>query len=139
MTSQRMIASNRKNARRSSGPKSLPGKQVVRRNALKHGLTAKTLAVLGEYEEDFQAMADAHLAVFPPRNEVELEFCKTFTLAAWRRQRCVIAEAGITNEHIRATQLEEETTARNAALALGERLFDDPQWPREIVCAYGHV
>jgi hypothetical protein len=118
-----MIASNRKNARKSCGPKTIEGKNIVRRNALKHGLTAKTLVVLGECEDNFQAMADAHLAVFQPRNEVELEFCKTFTLAAWRRQRCVSAEVGVTNEHIRATQLDEETTARNAALALGERLF----------------
>jgi hypothetical protein len=123
MASQRMIASNRKNARKSRGPKTVEGKNIVRRNALKHGLTARTLVVLGECEADFQAMADQHFAVLQPRNAVELEFCKTFTLAAWRRQRCVSAEAGITNEHIRATQLDEETTARNAALAMGERLF----------------
>jgi hypothetical protein len=120
-----MIASNRKNARKSCGPKTLEGKNVVRQNALKHGLTAKTLVVLGECEADFQEMADQHLAVFQPRNGVELEFCKTFTLAAWRRHLCVTAEAGITNERIRATQLDLETTARSAALALGQRLFHD--------------
>jgi hypothetical protein len=129
-----MIASNRKNGRKSRGPKTVEGKNVVRRNALKHGLTAKTLVVLGECEADFQAMADRHLAVFQPRNDVELEFCKTFTLAAWRRHRCVTAEAGITNERIRATQLDEAATARSAALALGQRLLHDRKgiWQRYL-------
>jgi hypothetical protein len=125
MASERMIASNGKNARKSCGPKTVEGKNVVRQNALKHGLTARTLVVLGECEDDFQAMADRHLAVFQPRNDVELEFCKTFTFAAWRRHRCVTAEAGITNERIRSTQLDEETAAQNTALALCERLFHD--------------
>jgi hypothetical protein len=29
-------------------------------------------------------MADAHAGVFQPRNEVELELAKMFTIAAWR-------------------------------------------------------
>ena len=40
-------------------------------------------------------MADAHLAVFRPGNAVEVEFVRTFTLAAWRRQRCVSTETSM--------------------------------------------
>ena len=38
-------AANQRNAQRSTGPKTESGKQAVRRNALKHGLAARTVAV----------------------------------------------------------------------------------------------
>jgi hypothetical protein len=40
MTSATKIAANRRNARRSSGPRTAAGKQTVSRNALRHGLSA---------------------------------------------------------------------------------------------------
>ena len=41
MTSDKQRDANRRNALRSTGPRSEEGKQKVRRNALKHGLTAR--------------------------------------------------------------------------------------------------
>ena len=43
MTTAKQIAANRRNALRSTGPRSLAGKIKARANALKHGLAAKTL------------------------------------------------------------------------------------------------
>jgi hypothetical protein len=40
MSSERQIAANRLNARKSSGPRTTAGKSIVCRNALRHGLTA---------------------------------------------------------------------------------------------------
>jgi hypothetical protein len=42
MTSARQILANQNNARRSTGPRSQAGKNRVRRNALRHGLTASS-------------------------------------------------------------------------------------------------
>jgi len=127
MSSARKIAANRKNAKASKGPKTVEGRNVVRRNALKHGLTAETLVVEGEDAEAFRLMADAHLAVFRPRNDVEVEFARTFTIAAWRRQRCVSTETSMVNRYIRDSQLAEEVIQQQDALALGDRLFFDSQ------------
>jgi hypothetical protein len=127
MSSARKTAANRKNAKKSTGPTSVTGRNVVRKNALKHGLTAETLVVEGEDAEAFRQMADAHLAVFRPRNDVELEFARTFTLAAWRRQRCASTETGMVNQYIRVTQRAVEVTAQQDVLALGDRLFHDSQ------------
>ena len=46
MASEAQIQANRKNSKRSTGPKSERGKSKVRGNALKHGGRAKTLNVL---------------------------------------------------------------------------------------------
>ncbi len=127
MTTERKAAANQRNAKKSTGPKTAAGKNVVRRNALKHGLAAETLVVLGEAGEAFQVMADAHLADFQPRNSVELEFCTTFTLAAWRRRRCVATEAAMTNQYIRDSRRAEVIVERHEVLSLGDRLFFDSQ------------
>jgi hypothetical protein len=126
-TSQKRIEANRRNARKSTGPRTVEGKSIVRRNALRHGLAAEKLVVLGEDAEEFQRMADAHLAAFRPQNEVELELAGTFTLAAWRRRRCVSTEAAMTNQHIRDSALAEKTGEEQDVLNLGDRLFHDSQ------------
>ena len=43
MTSDKQIAANRENAKRSTGPRSAGGKRKSRRNAFRHGLTAETV------------------------------------------------------------------------------------------------
>jgi hypothetical protein len=47
MTSESKIAANRRNSRRSSGPRTHTGKLKVSRNALRHGLAAATLRDAG--------------------------------------------------------------------------------------------
>ncbi len=49
MASENQVEANRRNAAKSTGPKTAQGKQVVRMNALKHGLRAERVvrAVIG--------------------------------------------------------------------------------------------
>src|SRR5262249_1209800 len=56
---------------------------------------------------------------------------RTFTLAAWRRLRCVSTEAGMVNQHIRDSARAEHMGEQHDVLALGDRLFHDSQelWP----------
>jgi hypothetical protein len=49
-TSQARVEANRKNSRKSSGPKTLSGKSRSRANSLQHGLTAKVLRTAEEVE-----------------------------------------------------------------------------------------
>ena len=43
MATDKQVAANKQNALKSTGPRSLVGKNRARRNALKHGLAARTL------------------------------------------------------------------------------------------------
>jgi hypothetical protein len=52
MTSPRKIEANRRNAKRSTGPKTVQGKQRSRANALKHGLAAATLRPVQKPEDN---------------------------------------------------------------------------------------
>ena len=54
--SKKQAAANRRNAKKSTGPKSAPGKQVVRMNALKHGLQAEHVVIPVEDPEEFETV-----------------------------------------------------------------------------------
>ena len=51
MASDRQITANRRNARRSTGPRSAPGRTRSRRNSFRHGLAAGVSANAGRIEQ----------------------------------------------------------------------------------------
>jgi hypothetical protein len=59
MTSFRQFEANRRNALKSTGPKSLEGKRISRRNALRHGLIAETAIDGLEDSEDYRGFEAA--------------------------------------------------------------------------------
>jgi hypothetical protein len=127
MTSAYKIQSNRRNAQRSTGPKTTAGKERARSNALQHGLSAKSLILPDEDPEAFARHRDGCIASLRPRDEVEHSLAETFVLATWRRLRCVRAETGLTARYMRFADLEEESRERLDVHTLGCRLFWDPR------------
>ena len=73
MTSFPQIEANRRNALRSTGPKTEDGKRQSRRNALRHGLTAETVIDGLEDREDYRAFEAAVVADYAARTAVERE------------------------------------------------------------------
>jgi hypothetical protein len=55
MTSYRQVEANRRNALKSTGPKTEGGKQASRCNAVRHGFTAETVLSALEDAEDYKA------------------------------------------------------------------------------------
>jgi hypothetical protein len=55
-TSVMQIEANRKNAEKSTGPKTPEGKQAVASNAVKHGLFTRQLILNDEDPEEYQAL-----------------------------------------------------------------------------------
>ena len=58
MATQRQIAANRANARKSTGPRTEAGKRRAKRNALTHGLTTKDTVLITENWRDFAHLRD---------------------------------------------------------------------------------
>ncbi len=66
MTTARQLEANRGNALKSTGPRTINGKQASRRNALRHGLTAETLIEPLEDAESYRAFEAAIVAEYLP-------------------------------------------------------------------------
>jgi hypothetical protein len=71
MTTERQVQANRRNALRSTGPKSLIGKGVASKNATRHGLLARDIVIKGEDPEAFNAMREALVLERTPEGAIE--------------------------------------------------------------------
>ena len=95
MTSYRQIEANRGNALRSTGPKTEPGKQASRRNALRHGLTAETVIGKLEDADDYKAFEEAITADYDAQSVVERELVLRLASILWRLRRATTIETGL--------------------------------------------
>src|SRR5262249_26986529 len=84
---------NRRNAPRSTGPRSPAGKVRVRMNAFKHGLRAKPLVLPGEDEHVYQQRLDTWTDCLQPRDEVEQYMVARAVHASWQLERVDRARA----------------------------------------------
>ena len=87
MTSLRQIESNRRNAQRSTGPKTQSGKARASQNAVRHGLTAET--VIGPLEDpaDYRAFEQAVTRGYDAETAVERELVLRLASLLWRLRR----------------------------------------------------
>ena len=65
------VEANRRNARKSTGPKTVEGKEKSRRNSLKHGLTGDGIVLLEEDEERLRKEVEEWSETLQPRDEPE--------------------------------------------------------------------
>src|SRR5881398_3974931 len=95
MTSLRQIEANRRNALKSTGPKTENGKQRSRRNALRHGFTAETVIEPLENAEEYRAFEDAIVSEYLPQTPVEQELVHRLASLFWRLRRATSVETGL--------------------------------------------
>jgi hypothetical protein len=95
MTSFRQFEANRRNALKSTGPKSLEGKRISRRNALRHGLTAETVIDSLEDTEDYRGFEAAIIADYDAETAVERELVLRLASLLWRLRRIIAIETDL--------------------------------------------
>ena len=95
MTTFRQIEVNRRNALKSTGPKTAAGKARSRRNAVLHGLTAKTVISMLEDAEDYRQFEAAVIADYDARSAVERELVLRLVSVLWRLRRATTMETGL--------------------------------------------
>lgn len=123
-TSAKQLAANRRNAQRSTGPRTDAGKTSSSRNAIRHGAYARHLyrikgGVFEEEEDSLRARADAIVSGLGPRDAVEVEQADQVALAYVRLSRL---------DRFEASMLAETTT-----LSPQDRRFDDYEHARREV------
>jgi hypothetical protein len=107
MTTFRQIEANRRNALKSTGPKTEAAKDQSRRNAVRHGLTAETVIGLLEDAEDYRQFEAAVIADYDAQSAVERELVLRLASVLWRLRRATTFETGLLEiqaEHLRGSQ-----------------------------------
>ena len=94
MTTNAQIKANRKNAKKSTGPRTEEGKSRISKNALKHGLLARDTVLPGEDPADFDKQLTALEADIQPANSLEFELVRQIADAQWRMRRLTRLETG---------------------------------------------
>ena len=95
MISKKQLTANRRNARKSTGPKTAGGKAIVSQNALRHGLLSELRVLPGlERQEDWQAHIERTLADLNPVGYMEEILAERIALLLWRLGRVARYERG---------------------------------------------
>jgi hypothetical protein len=84
MATQRQIAANQRNAKRSTGPNTTNGKSKSRCNAIRDGLTGQIITLSEEDRPFFEQLQNEMLAAFNPQNALERKLAGTIAWDTWR-------------------------------------------------------
>jgi len=138
MASDKQLQANRANAKQSTGPRSQGGKARSRLNSRKHGLTAKTLIIVGECADDFDQLRAELMAEHDPQSALEAELVERLAGILWRLRRVPFFEAAILSSRhveVRNRQFlnyaalreikEEEGEDWEASVHFGQALIED--------------
>jgi hypothetical protein len=92
VTSPAQIAANRRNASKSTAPRTANGKAKSRLNALRHGLTAESGALPSESCEAFDHLRDRLVAEFRPATVLDEILVDRLADLLWRLRRVGLFE-----------------------------------------------
>ncbi len=122
--SEAQILANRKNAERSTGPRTAEGKERSRANALKHGLTGAGVALATEDADEVERVYAAFQADFRPSDETGRMLLRRAATCAVRMERAVLQETAALNERVLLAQAEAEANGDDPVEAGHLALFD---------------
>ena len=101
--SPRKLEANRRNAQRSTGPRTEEGKSQSRRNALKHGILASAVLIAeGEGAEDsseFEELLENLHRDRSPVGALEDMLVERIAVCLWRQKRALRCEAGLVRQN----------------------------------------
>jgi hypothetical protein len=128
MASRAQVSANRRNAGKSTGPRTTQGKAVVAQNAIKHGLLARRNLITGEDPQEFELCRRQLLGELDPIGHMETVLAERVVSLTWRIQRAERLQNEVF-EYLLARDLEdsmedfyEEVSAEDEA-----RLTSDPE------------
>jgi hypothetical protein len=87
MASEAQVLANRKNAQKSTGPRTEEGKAASAQNAVKHGLLARDDVIKTEDQADFDRLREKMVRELDPVGAVETELAERVVSLMWRLKR----------------------------------------------------
>jgi len=96
MSTEVQILANRRNAQKSTGPRTSEGKAAVSQNAVKHGLLTRQDVINSESQADFDLYRQQMLAELAPVSPMESMLAERIVSLSWRLKRvCKIQNQAI--------------------------------------------
>ncbi|HTA40972.1 MAG TPA: hypothetical protein VK789_00915 [Bryobacteraceae bacterium] len=93
--SEKQLEANRRNAQRSTGPRTAEGKARSSLNNLRHGLTGQITVLPEEDREAHDAFCDRLISGFQPETPIEEQLAHFIAEDAWRLNRIAAIENNI--------------------------------------------
>ena len=93
MATDKQIEANRKNAKKSTGPRTEEGKAKAAQNARKHGLTSRRMVLADEDAAEFEQLRRNLHAELAPETQLETLIVNRIAAVQWRLARVPALEA----------------------------------------------
>ena len=122
MTSTARADANRRNAQRSTGPKSPEGKARASMNALKHGLTAESAVLPDEDPEQYDALVRHWSEFYATDDPAEMAMVERAVSSKWKLDRCTRAETARVTERVKKARGTYDFECQATAIRLGKHL-----------------
>jgi hypothetical protein len=95
MATLKQFEANRRNAQKSTGPKTPEGKTAVSMNALRHGLRARTVVLPSENPEEFHQLCNDLEVEWHPQSRTEQFYLEQMAVSQWKLTRMEVGEVNI--------------------------------------------
>ena len=99
MVSEKQLLANRENAKL-GGVKTEAGKEVVRLNAVTHGLLTKEALLAGEDGSLLTSLTEGYMAELKPETEMEVLLVERIVSSIWRLRRVLRVEKNYINNQL---------------------------------------
>ena len=106
MATPLQIAANRRNAQKSTGPRTAEGKKRASLNHVVHGLVAKTVILPHESASDYNEIRDALMTDYAPATTQELLLVDQIAAGYWRIMRSRRFEVAMFDNRLRTSKRE---------------------------------
>lgn len=92
MPTEAQTLANRRNAQKSTGPRSSQGKIAITQNSLKHGLTARQDVIFTESQAEFELYRERMLQELDPLGPMETMLAERIVSLSWRLKRVILMQ-----------------------------------------------
>ena len=121
MTSERQRAANRRNAQRSTGPRSPEGREISSRNSQQHGVLSRRVTTDVEGNEIYERMLNGFMGEYGPRSETEILLVERLANLFWRERRLIQTERSQLS--LQQSDIYAASMAKDQSLTLTDQLL----------------
>jgi hypothetical protein len=133
MTSPAQIERNLSNAKLSTGPRTAEGKNRSRMNALKHGLTARTVLLPDEKPAEFRWRMNGWFKSLEPQDHAEVFLAERVAICSWHLDRVSRARSAQTYLMAHTGKFVEQNRVELEVTGCSQILFRAP-YGRPVAC-----